>query len=138
MQFDERAGTTWTQNEKTGMPQRNGMPHGLRKEVETCGLCHARRAQFSEKWISGQLLSNTHLPTPMYRNLTFADGQMRDVEELYNDLPFRQSKMFASGATAAIATIRIAPRCARREMVSAFSATHLRNMRVCHIAIMRT
>ena len=99
VQFDERAGTTWTQNEKTGMPQRNGMPLGLRKEVETCGLCHARRAQFSEKWISGQPLSNTHLPTPMYRNLTFADGQMRDVEELYNYLPFRQSKMFASGVT---------------------------------------
>jgi hypothetical protein len=30
VQFDERAGTTWTQNEKTGMPQRNGMPLGLR------------------------------------------------------------------------------------------------------------
>ncbi|MGC1765372.1 MAG: tetratricopeptide repeat protein [Pseudolabrys sp.] len=99
VQFDERAGTTWTQNEKTGMPQRNGMPLGLRKEVETCGLCHARRAQFSEKWVPGQLLSNTHLPTPMYRNLSYADGQMRDVEELYNYLPFKESKMFAAGVT---------------------------------------
>jgi predicted CXXCH cytochrome family protein len=99
VQFDERNGTTWTQNEKTGMPQRNGMPLGLRKEVETCGLCHARRAQFSEKWIPGQLLSNTHLVTPMYRNLSYADGQMRDTEEIYNYLPFRQSKMFASGVT---------------------------------------
>ena len=99
VQFDERAGTTWTQNEKTGMPQRNGMPLGLRKEVETCGLCHARRAQFSERWVPGQPLSNTHLPTPMYRNLTYNDGQMRDVEELYNYLPFKQSKMFASGVT---------------------------------------
>jgi predicted CXXCH cytochrome family protein len=98
-QFDERAGTTWTQNERTGMPQRNGMPLGLRKEVETCGLCHARRAQFSEKWIPGQSLSNTHLVAPMYRNLTYADGQMRDVEEIYNYLPFRQSKMFAAGVT---------------------------------------
>jgi predicted CXXCH cytochrome family protein len=99
VQFDERAGTTWTQNEKTGMPQRSGMPLGLRKEVETCGLCHARRAQFSEKWVPGQPLSNTHLPTQMYRNLTYADGQMRDVEELYNYLPFKQSKMFAAGVT---------------------------------------
>ena len=99
VQFDERAGTTWTQNDKTGMPQRNGMPLGSRKEVETCGLCHARRAQFSEKWVPGQPLANTHLPTPMYRNLTYADGQMRDIEELYNYLPFKQSKMFASGVT---------------------------------------
>jgi len=99
VQFDERAGTTWTQNEKTGMPQRSGMPLGLRKEVETCGLCHARRAQFSEKWVPGQPLSNTHLPTQMYRNLTYADGQMRDIEELYNYLPFKQSKMFAAGVT---------------------------------------
>ena len=99
VQFDERAGTTWTQNDKTGMPQRNGMPLGSRKEVETCGLCHARRAQFSEKWVPGQPLANTHLPTPMYRHLTYADGQMRDIEELYNYLPFKQSKMFASGVT---------------------------------------
>jgi predicted CXXCH cytochrome family protein len=99
VQFDERNGTTWTQNEKTGMPQRNGMPLGLRKEVETCGLCHSRRAQFSEKWVPGHSLSNTHLVTPLYRNLSFADGQMRDTEELYSYLPFRQSKMFALGVT---------------------------------------
>jgi tetratricopeptide (TPR) repeat protein len=97
--FDERSGTTWTSNAKTGMPQRNGMPLGVRKEVETCGLCHARRAQFSEKWMPGQLLSKTHLVTPMYRNLAYADGQMRNIEEIYNYLPFRQSKMFASGVT---------------------------------------
>jgi predicted CXXCH cytochrome family protein len=99
VQFDERSGTTWTPNAKTGLPQRHGMPLGIRKEVETCGLCHARRAQFSEKWTPGQSLSNTHLVTPMYRNLTYADGQMRDIEEIYNYLPFRQSKMFASGVT---------------------------------------
>lgn len=99
VQFDERTGTTWTPNTKTGLPQRNGMPLDLRKEVETCGLCHARRAQFSEKWVPGQSLSNTHLVTPMYRNLTYADGQMRDIEEIYNYLPFMQSKMFAAGVT---------------------------------------
>jgi tetratricopeptide (TPR) repeat protein len=99
VQFDERSGTTWTPNAKTGLPQRHGMPLGIRKEVETCGLCHARRAQFSEKWTPGQSLSNTHLVTPMYRNLTYADGQMRDIEEIYNYLPFKQSKMFASGVT---------------------------------------
>ncbi|HVR56063.1 MAG TPA: multiheme c-type cytochrome, partial [Pseudolabrys sp.] len=99
VQFDERAGVTWTQNERTGMPQRNGMPLGPRKEVETCGLCHARRDPFSDNWIPGQPLSNTHLPTPIIRTSSYPDGQMRDIEEIYNYLPFRQSRMFAAGVT---------------------------------------
>jgi Flp pilus assembly protein TadD len=99
VQFDERAGVTWTQNDRTGMPQRNGMPLGPRKEVETCGLCHARRDPFSADWVPGQSLSNTHFITPITRTLSHADGQMRDNEETYNYLPFRQSKMFASGVT---------------------------------------
>jgi len=99
VQFDERAGVTWTQNDRTGMPQRNGMPLGPRKEVETCGLCHARRDPFSADWVPGQSLSNTHFVTPITRTLFYADGQMRDNEEAYNYLPFRQSKMYASGVT---------------------------------------
>jgi Flp pilus assembly protein TadD len=99
VQFDERAGVTWTQNDRTGMPQRNGMPLGPRKEVETCGLCHARRDPFSDNWVPGQPLSNTHLPTPIIRTSSYPDGQMRDIEEIYNYLPFRQSRMFAAGVT---------------------------------------
>ena len=99
VQFDERAGVTWTQNERTGMPQRNGMPLGPRKEVETCGLCHARRDPFSGDWVPGQSLSNTHLVTPIVRALSYPDGQMRDDEETYNYLPFKQSKMFSLGVT---------------------------------------
>jgi len=99
VQFDERAGVTWTQNDRTGMPQRNGMPLGPRKELETCGLCHARRDPFSDNWIPGQPLSNTHLPTPIIRTSSYPDGQMRDIEEIYNYLPFRQSRMFAAGVT---------------------------------------
>ena len=99
VQFDERAGVTWTQNDRTGMPQRNGMPLGPRKEVETCGLCHARRDPFSDNWTPGQPLSNTHLPTPVIRTSSYPDGQMRDIEEIYNYLPFRQSRMFAAGVT---------------------------------------
>jgi predicted CXXCH cytochrome family protein len=97
--FDERSGVTWTQDDRTGMPRRNGMPLGPRKEVETCGLCHARRDPFSANWSPGQSLSNTHLVTPIIRTLSEADGQMRDDQETYNYLPFKQSKMFASGVT---------------------------------------
>jgi hypothetical protein len=41
--FDERSDITWQIDPKTGNPRRNFPPPILRKEVETCGLCHARR-----------------------------------------------------------------------------------------------
>ena len=69
----------------------------LRKEVETCGLCHARRGEFSEDWVPGRSLSETHVVSPLTRGLYHADGQMRD--EVYNYGSFKQSKMFAAGVT---------------------------------------
>ena len=74
-------------------------PATLRKEVETCGLCHARRAGFHEDWVPGQSLSQTHVVEPLARTTYHADGQIRDVEEPYNYTPFKQSKMFAAGVT---------------------------------------
>ena len=44
VRFDERSDVTWRHDPTTGNPQRNFTPAILRKEVETCGLCHARRA----------------------------------------------------------------------------------------------
>ena len=81
----------------TGNPQRNVPPAILRKEVETCGLCHARRGAFSEDWVPGQWLSDTHVVSALSRGLYFADGQMQD--EVYNYGSFKQSKMFAAGVT---------------------------------------
>ena len=72
-------------------------PPVLRKEVETCGLCHARRAEFSEDWVPGQWLSDTHVVSGLSRGLYYADGQMQD--EVYNYGSFKQSKMFAAGVT---------------------------------------
>ena len=43
VRFDERSGVTWGRDAKTGFPVRSASPAGVRKEVETCGLCHARR-----------------------------------------------------------------------------------------------
>ncbi len=48
--------------------QRRRRP-SLRKEVETCGLCHARRGEFSEDWIPGQWLSDTHAVASLSRGL---------------------------------------------------------------------
>ena len=51
VRFDERSEVTWRHDPKTGNPQRNLATAALRKEVETCGLCHARRSEFSEDWV---------------------------------------------------------------------------------------
>jgi tetratricopeptide (TPR) repeat protein len=97
--FSERRDATWMPNVETGNAKRSSAPRALRAEVETCGLCHARRGQFSETWVPGQSLSDTHMISPITRGLYHADGQMMDVEEAYNYGSFKQSKMFAAGVT---------------------------------------
>ena len=97
--FDERRAVSWLQDPKTGTPQRSKSPALLRKEVETCGRCHARRGEFSENWLPGQWLSDTHEVSSLDRTTFSADGQMRDNEETYNYAAFKQSKMFAKGVT---------------------------------------
>lgn len=99
VQFDERADISWFEDPATRLPRRSAAPASLRKEVETCGLCHSRRAQLSEDWQPGQWLSETHHVSLMDRWRFEADGQMRDGEETYNYAPFKQSKMFAKGVT---------------------------------------
>jgi len=97
VRFDERQDITWPIDPRTGNGQRRIAPATLRKEVETCGLCHARRGQFSEDWTPGRSLSNTHVVSRLARGLYHADGQMQD--EVYNYGSFKQSKMFAAGVT---------------------------------------
>jgi predicted CXXCH cytochrome family protein len=97
VRFDERAGVNWAHDAKTGAPVRSASPATVRKEVETCGLCHARRGEIAEGWIPGQPLSDTHLVAALEQGLYQADGQMLD--EVYNYGSFKQSKMFAAGVT---------------------------------------
>jgi predicted CXXCH cytochrome family protein len=95
--LNERDGVAWSRDPRTGNPQRNAPPAVVRKEVETCGLCHARRGEFSEDWTPGQPLSDTHAVALLARGLYHADGQMLD--EVYNYGSFKHSKMFAAGVT---------------------------------------
>ncbi|WP_312014521.1 cytochrome c3 family protein [Bradyrhizobium sp. AUGA SZCCT0283] len=97
--FDERTGVSWSADPSNAFPRRSAPPASLRKEVETCGLCHARRGQLAEDWKPGQLLSETHRVSLLDRRLFHADGQMRDDEETYNYAPFKLSRMFAAGVT---------------------------------------
>ncbi len=97
--FDERAGVTWSAAADTLKPVRSAPAPALRKEVETCGRCHARRGTLSENWTPGRSLSETHRVALLDRRYFHADGQMRDDEETYNYAPFKQSRMFAKGVT---------------------------------------
>jgi tetratricopeptide (TPR) repeat protein len=97
--FSERRDASWSLNSETGNAARSSPPRALRAEVETCGLCHARRSQFSEAWSPGQPVSDTHMISPITRGLYHADGQMMDGEEAYNYGSFKQSRMFAAGVT---------------------------------------
>jgi Flp pilus assembly protein TadD len=97
--FDERAGVSWHHDPRGGEARRSIPPAVLRKEVEICGRCHARRSEMSEDWVPGRWLSDTHVVSPLTEQVYWADGQMRDVEEAYNYVPFKQSRMFAAGVT---------------------------------------
>jgi predicted CXXCH cytochrome family protein len=97
VRFEERRDIVWRRDPATGKPQRNFTPPLVRKEVETCGLCHARRGSFSEDWVPGRWLSDTHVASALARGLYHADGQMFD--EVYNYGSFKQSRMFAAGVT---------------------------------------
>jgi predicted CXXCH cytochrome family protein len=97
VRFDERRDIVWRRDPATSKPQRNFTPPLVRKEVETCGLCHARRGSFSEDWMPGRWLSDTHVVSALARGLYHTDGQMRD--EVYNYGSFKQSRMFAAGVT---------------------------------------
>ena len=93
----ERRDASWSMNPVTGNAIRSSTPRLLRAEVETCGLCHARRGQSSEAWLPGRWLSDTHMVAPIRQGLHHADGQMLD--EAYNYGSFKQSRMFAAGVT---------------------------------------
>jgi tetratricopeptide (TPR) repeat protein len=97
--FSERRDANWSFNAETDNVKRSSPPRALRAEVETCGLCHARRSEFSEAWPPGQSLSETHMVSPIVRGLYSADGQMLDAQEAYNYGSFKQSRMFAAGVT---------------------------------------
>jgi Flp pilus assembly protein TadD len=98
--FNERQGVIWSHNPRSGELQRNLPTNLLRTEVETCGRCHARRSKISEDWVPGRWLSDTHaIASPLATDVYWTDGQIRDVEESYNYVPFKQSKMFAAGVT---------------------------------------
>jgi len=65
--------------------------------VETCARCHARATRFSDHYVHGQSLLQTHIPAGIENVNYFLDGQIREEDYEYGS--FLQSKMYASGIT---------------------------------------
>ena len=64
----------------------------LSEQVQTCGGCHARRAELQQRDIASDFLNNYSL-SPLLEGLYHADGQIQD--EVYVLGSFLQSKMHA-------------------------------------------
>ena len=92
--FPKRA--AWIMDSATGTARR-AHPRTSTAEIETCAICHSRRAQIAEGYTPGQPLLESHVPALLTEHLYEADGQMQD--EVYNYGSFLQSRMFASGVT---------------------------------------
>ena len=92
----DRSGGAWTIPAGETTATRT-TPLTSRSEVETCGRCHARRAQIWPDYRFGDPLAQTHEVSLLDEELYEADGQIRD--EVFEYGSFLQSKMYASGVT---------------------------------------
>ena len=66
-----------------------------RQQVDTCAACHSRRAELVSAPAAGDVLLDDYLPSLLVQGLYHADGQQLD--EVYVDGSFRQSRMYAKG-----------------------------------------
>jgi predicted CXXCH cytochrome family protein len=81
-------------------------PHGLtvdlkardaRRRTESCAPCHSRRTELLPSPAPGQEILDAFIPSLLVRGLYHPDGQQ--LEEVYVDASFRQSRMFQKGVT---------------------------------------
>jgi predicted CXXCH cytochrome family protein len=68
-----------------------------RSTVQMCAACHSRRAELTATPVPGQPQLDHYLPSLLREGLYHADGQQLD--EVYVDASFRQSKMFQKGVS---------------------------------------
>lgn len=93
--LDERRGVGWPIGASGNATRSRTL--ATRREVETCGVCHARRRPLGDRpGPTGRLL-DTHDVSLLEERLYYADGQQRD--EVYTYGSFLQSRMYAVGVT---------------------------------------
>jgi len=66
-------------------------------QLETCARCHSRRAQVWNEYQYGKPIAETHRVALLDDGVYHADGQIMDVEEVYEYGSFLQSKMYRDG-----------------------------------------
>lgn len=92
----DTAAAAWIIDTATGLAHRSA-PRMNRAEIETCGLCHARRGQVWPDSGAIHLLAQTQRVSLLDEGLYYADGQQQD--EVYEYGSFLQSKMYRAGVT---------------------------------------
>jgi predicted CXXCH cytochrome family protein len=96
----------WAQQRRQGQAahdlagERYGLPANLSRmngaqQVEACAPCHSRRSELTASFVPGQPRLDHFLPGLLTQRLYHADGQQLD--EVYVDGSFRQSKMYQKG-----------------------------------------
>lgn len=69
-----------------------------RQLLDTCGICHARRTELTERFLPGDDFLDHFTPViPDATDIYYADGQVR--EENYEYISFLGSRMHAAGVT---------------------------------------
>ena len=97
----------------------------LRKEVETCGLCHARRGEFSEDWVPGQWLSDTHVVSGSATDSITPTGKCRTKSTI--TARSSRARCLRQASPAAIATTRTATNLEHPATASVCSAMRRTN-----------
>jgi len=92
----DTAQSAWNIDTVTGLARRSA-PRTNRAEIETCGLCHARRGQVWPDSGAVHLLAQTQRVALLDEGLYYADGQQQD--EVYEYGSFLQSRMYRGGVT---------------------------------------
>ena len=97
-QLTERRGVRWVMDSAAPTAHRSA-PRTTDREIETCAQCHASRAHIAEGYSAGAPLLDYYIPSMLFSDLYFPDGQQR--EEVYTYGSFLQSKMYHAGVTCA-------------------------------------
>ena len=97
-QLTERHGVRWVMDSAAPTARRSA-PRTTDREIETCAQCHASRAHIAEGYSAGAMLLDYYIPSMLFSDLYFPDGQQRD--EVYTYGSFLQSKMYHAGVTCA-------------------------------------
>jgi predicted CXXCH cytochrome family protein len=96
VQLRDASGSPWSFQPGQSIAQRS-TPPSSQAEVDTCGRCHARRAQIWGDYQPGQTMAQAYRAALLDEGLYHADGQIRD--EVYEYGSFLQSKMYRAGVT---------------------------------------